>query len=171
LTQSKHLEIDGENANEKNLLAVTIEIGIDTGMGTATGTEIPGIGGVIDTTTPVIEIGIDGMIHLTEIERGEVIDATTHAAVQGGMIQGIGGPMRGTDDLMRGIDEEMTRLENCFLLVLRGMDDLDLQIHLFQFHRLNRLVRRLLHPRRLRREPRRQRRVQAMLQGMLDQTM
>jgi hypothetical protein len=149
LIQSKNLGIDGVSENEKNLLAVTIEIGIDTGTGTATGTETAAIGEVIDTTTPAIEIGIEETIHLIGIERGVVIDAMTHAAVQGGMIQGIGGPMRGIDDLMKGIDEEMIRLGNYFLLVLRGMDDLDLLIHLFQFLRLNRFVRRLLRPRPL----------------------
>jgi hypothetical protein len=154
----RNLEIDDGNENEKNRLVVTTEIVIDTGMGTARGTEIPAIGEVIDTTTPVIEIGIEETIHLIEIERGEVTDAMTHAADQGGMIPGTGGLMRGIDDLMRGIDEEMIRLENFFLLVLlvlRGMDDLDLLIHLFQFLRLNRPVRRLLHPRRVRRERRR----------------
>ena len=174
MIQSKNLGIDGGNENEKNRLVVTIEIVIAIGMGTARGTEIPATGEVIDTTTPVIEIGIDGMIHLTEIERGVVIDVMTHAAVQGGMIQGTGGPMRGTGDPMRGIDEEMIRLGNFFrlvLLVLRGMDDLDLLIHLFQFHRLNRFVPRLLRPRPPQREHRRQRRVLPMRQEILDQTM
>jgi hypothetical protein len=171
LIQSKNLGIDGVSENEKNLLAVTIEIGIVTGTGTATGTEIPVIGEVIDTTTPVIEIETDGMIHLIEIERGEVIDAMTLAAGQGGMIQGIGGPMKGIDDLMRGIDEEMIHLGNFFLLVLRGMDDLDLPIHLFQFLRSSRFVRRLLLPRRLQRQHRRQRRVLPMRQEILDQMM
>lgn len=88
------------------------------------------------------------------------------------MILGIGGLMRGIDDLMRGIDEEMIRLGNYFLLVLRGMDDLDLLIRLFhQFPRLNRSVRRLLHPHPLQREHRRQRRSLPMRQEILDQTM
>ena len=174
MIQSKNLEIDGENENEKNPLVVMIEIGIGTGTGTAIGTEIPVIGGVIDTTTPAIEIGIDGMIHLIEIERGVVIDATTSAAVQGGMIQEIGGPMRGTDDLMRGIDEEMILPENFFLLVLlvqRGMDDHDLLIRLIRYPRWNRFVRRLPHPRRLRREHRHQRPAPPMRQETPDQTM
>jgi hypothetical protein len=147
------------------------EIVNDTETGTATGTETAAIGEVIDTTTPVIEIEIEETIQLTEIERGVVIDATIHAAVQGGMIQGIGGLTSGIDDLMRGIDEEMIRPENYFLLVLRGMDDLDLLIHLFQFLRLNRFDRRLLHPRRLQREHQRLRRVLPMRQEILDQTM
>jgi hypothetical protein len=150
------------------------EIVIDTGMGIATGIEILAIGEVIDTTTLAIEIGIEETIHLTGIERGVVIDATTHAAGQGETIQGIGGSMRGIDDLMRGIDEEMIHLGNFFLLVLLvrpGMDDLDLLIHLFQFLRLNRFDRRVLHPRQLQREHQRHRRVLPMFQEILDQTM
>jgi hypothetical protein len=155
LTQSKNLETGDGNENAKNRLVVMTGIGIVTGTGTATGTEIPVIGEVIDTTTPVIEIGIEETIHLIGIERGVVIDVTTPAAAQGGMIPGTGGLMRGTDDPMRGIDEELIRLGNYFLLVLRGMDDLDLLIHLFQFLRLNRFDRRPLRPRPLQREHRR----------------
>ena len=171
---SKNLEIDGGNESERNPLVAMIETGIGIGTGTAIGTEIPAIGEVIDTTTPAIEIGIDGMTHLIEIERGVVIGATTPAAVQGGMIQGIGGLMRGTDDLMRGIDAGMILPENfcpLALLVRRGMDDHDLSIHLFRYPRLNRFVRRLPPPRRLQREHRHQQSAWPMRQETPDQTM
>jgi hypothetical protein len=115
LIQSKNLETGDGSENEKNRLVVMTEIVTDTEMGIATGIEILAIGEVTDTTIPAIEIEIDGMIQLTEIERGVVIDAMTLAAGQGGMIQGIGGPMKGIDDLMRGIDEEMIHLGNFFL--------------------------------------------------------
>ena len=171
LIQLRSLETDGGNENEKNRLVAMTEIGIATGMGTETGTEIAVTGGTIDTMIPAIETGIDGMIRLTGI--GVMTDATTPAAVQGGMIQEIGVPMRGIDDPMTGIelgiDVEMILQENFFLLVLRGMAETDLLIRHFQSLRLNRSVHRLPHPRRLQRERQRPPRTTPMRQGIRGQ--
>lgn len=173
LIQSRSLETDGGNENGKNRLVAMTEIGIVTGTATALGTEVPATGEVIDTTIPAIETGIDGMIRLT----GVVTDATTLAAVQGGMIPGIGVLMRGIDDprigIELGIDVEMMRLGNFFPLVLRGMAETDRLSHHFQSPRLNRSVHRLPHPRRLQRMRRRRRRATPtqMRQGRRGQMM
>ena len=151
------------------------EIGTATVTATAIGTETTAIEEVIDTMIPAIETGIDGMIRLTGI--GVMIDATTPAAVQGGMIPGIGVLMRGIDDPMigieLGIDVEMMRLGNFFPLVLRGMAEIDLLIHHFRCLRSNRPVHRLPHPRRLQRMRRRRRRATPtqMRQGTRGQMM
>jgi len=169
--QSRSLETDGGNENEKNRLVAMTEIGTATETATAIGTEIPATGEVIDTTIPAIETGIGGMIRLT----GVVTDATTLAAVQGGMIQEIGVPMRGIDDPMKGIElgivVEMTLPGNFSPPVLRGMAETDLPIRHFQSPRLNRLVHRLPHPRRLQRVRRRQPKVAPVRQGVRGQMM
>lgn len=128
--------------------------------------------GVIDTTTPAIETEIDGMILLKEIEREEVIDVMILVGLSG-MTQeteiGIGGPMREIGDPTIGIDAEMIHPENSYHLVLRGMGDLDLQIH-HRFLQSNHVVRPL-RPRRPLPAHRHRRLSSTMPRGQLDQTM